>query len=326
MALAGPFSWPAENLMCGGSRLSRCGRSRNTAARLACQDRVVRRSITLLVALAVSLVMTGCSQALGSAAAAAPSPAPPTTMSTAPPTAMPPALPATSSAAAGTPCVHVYNAVRCQTMTDYVAIELGATREQIASLDVIPQPTPDLNIYSGGPPVDVSVTLRDGSVHVLNLNCGGISGVQCADDPHLVASSVMHGGYYDGTEAQLLGARPSIAPDALADAMPLRIDRLDIPVDHAGQYEVSIGLARLPNGILTAADFALVQPWPTGISILDGNVLLDIRSLDDGGKPIRNIYEHGWHRGSERVEAVLVFNVAHVDPGATLGIKDVVVQ
>ena len=136
----------------------------------------------------------------------------------------------------------------------------------------------------------------------------------------------MHGGYYDGTEPQLLRGRPTIAPDALADAMPLRITRLDIPIDHAGHYEVSLGEARLPNGILTAADFALVESWPTGVSILDGWVGLEIRSLDEGGKPIRNAYEHGWHAGSERVEAVLVFNVFHFDRGATLGIKNVVVR
>jgi hypothetical protein len=136
----------------------------------------------------------------------------------------------------------------------------------------------------------------------------------------------MHGGYYDGTAPQLLGGRPTIAPDARADAMPLHISRLDIPIDHAGQYEVSVGEARLPNGILTAADFALVESWPTGVSIIEGGVGLDIRSLDQGGTPIRNIYEHGWHPGSERVEAVLVFNVTHFDPGATLGVKDIVVQ
>ena len=210
-------------------------------------------------------------------------------------------------------------------MTDWVAAQLGTTREQVASLDVIPQPTPDLRISSGGPPVHVSVTLRDGSVHRVDLNCE-LGGVQCADDPQLEASSVMHGGYYDGTEAELLGGRPSIAPDALADAMPLRIARLDIPIDHAGHYEVSIGEARLPNGILTAADFALVESWPTGVSIVDGGVALDIRSLDQGGKPIRNIYEHGWHPGTERVEAVLVFDAFYFDPGATLGIRDLIVQ
>lgn len=286
----------------------------------------MRRSITLLTAAAVSLMVIGCSQSLGSPVApTTASPGIPVSPSSGSTSASP--APLIATAAAGTPCSQVYNAIRCQTMTDWVAAQLGTTREQVASLDMIPQPTPDLNIYSSGPPVDVSVTLRDGSVHRLNLNCGGIPGVQCADDPHLQTSSVMNpGGYYDGTEAELLGGRPSIAPDALADAMPLRIARLDIPIDHTGHYEVSLGEARLPNGILTAVDFAPVETWPTGVSIVDGAVGLDVRSLDDGGKPIRNIYQHGWHAGSERVEAVLVFDVAHFDPGATLGIKDLDVR
>ena len=215
-------------------------------------------------------------------------------------------------------------------MTDWVAVQLGTTQEQVASLLVIPQPTPGtvdgVTIRSGGPPVDVEVTLRDGSAHRLTLNCAGISANECADDPHLEAWSVMHGGYYDGTAAELLGGRPTIAPDALADAMALRVARLDIPIDHIGQYGVPVGEARLPNGILTAADFALVDDWPTGVSIVSGGVILEIRSLDEGGKPIRSIYEHGWHPGSEQVEAVLVFNVAHFDPGAMLGIKDIVVR
>ncbi len=281
----------------------------------------MRRTVILTLALAVAVLAVGCSRTLGSPVAPTASSAPQTSTSSSA---------TTTSAAAGIPCSQVYNAVRCQTMTDWVAAQLGTTREQIASLDVIPQPTPQpnpqLGAYGIGPPVDVSVTLRDGSVHRLDQICPGVSGVQCADDPHLEASSVMHGGYYDGTEAQLQGGRPSIAPDALAHATPLRVSRLDIPIDHVGHYEISVGEARLPNGILTAADFALVESWPTGVSIVDGGVGLEIRSLDEGGKPIRNIYEHGWHAGSERVEAVLVFDVTHFDPGATLGIKDIVVQ
>jgi hypothetical protein len=230
-------------------------------------------------------------------------------------------------------CGDVFNAVRCQVMTDYVAWQLGTTREQVSGLVVLPEPTPEiidghtiLQVRSGGSPVDVEVTLRDGSVHRVTLNCGGIPAIQCQDDPQLEASSVTHGGYYDGTEADITGGRPSIAPDALADAVPLRIARLDIPIDHTGLNEIPIGEARLPNGILTAADFALVEPWPTGVSILDGGVRLEIRSLDDEGKAITNIYEHGWRPGTERVQAVLVFDVAQFDPGATLGIRDVDVR
>lgn len=261
----------------------------------------MRHSISLLAALAASLLATGCSQVPGS-----------------------PAAPAA--------CREVFNAVRCQAMTDYVARELDTTRAQVARLVVFPEPTPEiidgqtiLVTRTGGPPVDVEVTLRDGSVHLVTLHCAGIPGNECRDDPHLEASSVMHGGYYDGTEAELLGGRPSIAADALADAMALIVTRLDIPVDHTGRYEVPIGEARLPNGILTEADFALVDDWPAGVSILDG-VRLEIRSLDDGGTPIRNIYEHGWRPDTEWVQAVLVFDVADFDPGATLGVMDIAVR
>jgi hypothetical protein len=141
---------------------------------------VITRFIAVLAALALSLLVTGCSQARE--------------------------------------CSEVFNAVRCQVMTDYEARELGTTREQVASLVVLPQPTPEtingvtiLQTRSGGPPVDVEVTLRDGSVHRVDLHCVGIPGIQCRDDPQLEAGSMMHGGYYDGTEAQLLGAgRPSL--------------------------------------------------------------------------------------------------------------------
>ena len=76
---------------------------------------------------------------------------------------------------------------------------------------------------------------------------------------------------------------------------------------------------------MTTADFALVDDWPPGVTILEGGVSLEIRSQGDG-KPIRNIYEHGWHAGIEGVDAVLVFDVFRFDPGATLSIRDVVVR
>ena len=54
---------------------SRCGTSRNTAARFVGQDGVMRRSIQLLVALTVSVLVTGGSQAPGPPAPPAASPA-----------------------------------------------------------------------------------------------------------------------------------------------------------------------------------------------------------------------------------------------------------
>lgn len=227
------------------------------------------------------------------------------------------------------PCREVFNAVRCLAMTDYAAFQLKVQREDIVAIDVLPEPTPEikdgetiLNMRSGGPPIDVRVTMTDGSTQLTSMNCVGIaSHPACLDDPHLSTGSVMDGGYYDRPCCP--SPVPSPASDAMAEATALEIDRLDIPIDHVGRYEVRVGEADLPDGILTTVDFALVDDWPPGVSILEG-VRLEIRTL--GGEPIRNIYEHGWREGTERVVAILVFDVFRYDPGAVLAIRDVVVR
>jgi hypothetical protein len=82
----------------------------------------------------------------------------------------------------------------------------------------------------------------------------------------------------------------------------------------------------LPNGILTEASFRFIDDWPAGVSIAGGSVLLKVRSLEPGGRPFDNYYQHGWREGTERVLAELVFEVSRYEPGAVLSIADVVVR
>lgn len=239
------------------------------------------------------------------------------------------------------PCRQTFNAVRCLAMTDYAAVQLKTTREDITAIDVIPEPTPEtrngvtiLNMHSGGPAIDVRVTLTDGSTQVVSMHCSGIaSHPACLDDPHLSVSSVTgpNGGYHDtpcsgdppdGCATPL----PTIEPAAAATAQPLMIERIDIPLDHVGPYEAKLGEATLPNGILTEASFALVDDWPPGVTITSGTVSIRIGSLDPDGKPFNNYFDHGWRVGTERVEAILEFTVDRVDPGAVLAVRDVVVR
>ena len=229
------------------------------------------------------------------------------------------------------PCDRVFNETRCLAIRDSAASKLHMTREDITAVEIQPDPTPEivdgktiLHTTSGGKPVELVVTLADGTSRLVTIHCSGIpEDPGCFDDPQLRASSVTQGGYHDFPEDAT--PVPSAAPDAIAGATELRIDRLDVPIDHTGINEIRIGELLLPNGQLTAVDFALVDHWPKGITILEGGVSLQVRSLVDG-KTIYNIYEHGWRAGTERVEAVLVFNVFRYDPGATLGIRDVVVR
>ncbi len=228
------------------------------------------------------------------------------------------------------PCAQAFNPVRCLAMTDTAAWQLHTTRENVMALVIMPPPTPEvlpngdviLQTLGGARGVDLAVTFADGSTHRVQM-CGGIpSGPACSDDPHIDVGSIMHGGYFDTPEGS--SPVPSAAPDALADAKELRLDGMDIAIDHVGPYEVRLGEAWLPNGLLTQADFALVDDWPADLTILDG-VRMEVRSLDDG-KPLDNIYRHGWHKGVEPVEAFLVFDVFRFEPGAKLSISDVVVR
>lgn len=228
------------------------------------------------------------------------------------------------------PCGQVFNAVRCLAMVDAVASGLDTTREDIVALEVMPDPTPRvvdgvviLETRGGAAPIELRATLADGSTHRTSM-CGGIpSGPACMDEPKLDTSSFMNGGYHDVPEGS--SPVPSAAPDAVLAATALRIDRLDIPIDHTGPHEVRLGEARLPNGLLSTVYFELVDDWPADLTIIEGGVHLEICSMVDG-KPIFNIYEHGWREGTEPVEAILVFDVFRFDPGATLSIRDVVVR
>jgi hypothetical protein len=228
------------------------------------------------------------------------------------------------------PCGQVYNAVRCLAITDAAASQLKTTREDVVSIAVIPDPTPEVRdgvtifrTLGGAARLNFLVTLADGTMHQVSM-CGGVDmGPPCVDDPHLIFSSVSQGGYHDVPEGS--SPVPSAAPDALAEATELRIDRLDISIERTGLHEIVLGEARLPNGLLTTADLSLVDVWPSDLSIVDGRVSLEIRSMSDG-QTIRNIYEHGWREGIEGVEAVLVFDVIWFEPGAKLSIQDVVVR
>ena len=254
--------------------------------------------------LAAAFIVAGCSALAGMNAAPAPTPQ---------------------------PCGEVFPAPRCLVMTDVVAAQLETTREDVISLVVVPEPTLEvrdgvtiLQTRGGAAPIRLVATLADGSTHEA-LMCGGIpSGPACADDPRIDTHSIsLKGGYHDVPEGST--PVPSVAPNAVAEATELTIDRVDVPIDHTGGHAVVLGEAMLPNGLVTTADFALVDDWPDDLTIVDGGVRLEIRSMVDG-KPIWNIYEHGWREGTERVEAVLVFDVFRFEPGATLSIRDVVVR
>jgi hypothetical protein len=116
---------------------------------------------------------------------------------------------------------------------------------------------------------------------------------------------------------------PTIAPTAAAEAVPLDVPSLTVPIDHAGPYGVDVGEAVLPNGILTEATASLPDNTRLDVLIPQG-IWLEV--LGEDGKPMFNIYDHGWRAGTETVHVRLVFTVESFDPGASLVFTDIVVR
>jgi len=232
-----------------------------------------------------------------------------------------------------------YSAERCLAITEAAAESLGLDPGRLASIAIVPDPNVQIVdgqrtivIYGGATPIFVEVTLIDGSTMPTSL-CGGIpGGAACTDDPHLSTQGLVPGdGYRDipctgdpptGCATPL----PRIDAKARAEARPIVVKRLEVPIDHVGGYEVDLGEGSIPNGILTRASYTLGDDWPDHASIANYTVRLEVRSLEPDGQPFQNYYEHGWRAGTERIRAVLVFSVTRFDPGAVLDVRDIVVE
>jgi hypothetical protein len=216
---------------------------------------------------------------------------------------------------------------RCLAMTDAAASQSGLTRDDVRATVIVPDPPPKdgvLVTLGGAAPINVRITLTDGTIRDAPM-CGGLaSGPACTDAPRLEArSGLSEGAGYkdvpcaDDAPPNTCGRPlPTFEPAAVAAARPLSIPTSGIPIDHVGAYEVSLGNASIPNGVVSVASFAFADTWPADVSLEGGTANIELRSLEPGGKPFQNYYEHGWRPGVERVDVVLAFRVLWFRKGA----------
>lgn len=177
--------------------------------------------------------------------------------------------------------------------------------------------------------VRVRLTTPSGAVsdHPVFCGVGGESSLLCTDEPRIQIGTPMNG-YRDvpcsgeAPENTCATPLPTIEPAAAAAAVPLDVATLDIPIDHVGEYSIPVGQAVLPNGILSEAEFGLVEEAPSDVLVEAHGMFLSITSLD-GGPKFENVYQRGWHAGTERVQVTLTFTVEWFEPGAFLHVVDI---
>jgi hypothetical protein len=158
---------------------------------------------------------------------------------------------------------------------------------------------------------------------------GGQFSILCTDNPEIRLSAPTLDGYRDipcsgeppdGCASPV----PTVVPATASHAVPLHVPTIGIPLDREGRYDIPLGQAVLPNGILTEGSFTLADAHQTGYTLEDGVIALVVAGPD--GKPISNVYEQGWRDGTETVQVSLKFSVAGFEPGAVIRVRDVVVR
>lgn len=227
---------------------------------------------------------------------------------------------------AGT-CTTTSPADRCQALALAAATQLGVGFDQVRAIDVVPNPSPDQIDFAHR--TFLSVELVDGSRHAVVISCPGIAG---AYDPQCMAVPAVPlgfprgpeggGGYTDTPENAT--PFPALEPVAIANARPLQVASLVVPITATGRQSVVIGTATLANGYLAEGDFSLGDPWPSDV-LFNGGISLDVRPTA-GGEPLWNVYEHGWHPGVEEVTATITFDVVWFEPGASLSLVNLTVR
>ena len=229
-------------------------------------------------------------------------------------------LPMSAEARQPKPCAVVYSVARCAAMTDIVAADIDKNRDDVTAVAIVPDAPPGGVHLSAGWHIRVRIALRDGSMHDKEI-CGGVlHEAACLDDPRLQLRSAIDG-YRDVPEGS--SPVPALQSSAKREASPIRVASLSIPIDRQGEQEVDIGEGSIPNGVWTVGTFEFAEPWPDDVALRDATVVLELRSLERGGKPFENMYVHGWRDGVERVRAVLRFDVLWFRPGATLELRNV---
>lgn len=233
---------------------------------------------------------------------------------------------------------YALSARRCAYIVDWARQQAGLTAGEALTVELLGDPAcPTGDAPSCGIMRTTSFIVRIrlttpagvASDHPVFCGVGGGSTLLCTEEPRIEVHSPMEA-YHDipctgeATDSCATPV-PTIETAAAAAAVPLNVAAIEIPIDHVGPYSIPVGQAVLPNGILSAAEFGLVDDAPTDILLGPEGMFLEITSLD-GGQAFKNVYERGWHAGTERIEATLTFTVEWFEAGAVLHVKDVRVR
>jgi hypothetical protein len=224
-----------------------------------------------------------------------------------------------------------FNQRRCDAVVAQAIEGAGVAPADVASVE-LGRPDGVKRGLSGSLTALARLHLADGRTIDHEVWCVGVSTeykAWCVDDPRLqlfmgANHDVPCNGDQDGLFPEGCATPIVLDPEAVAEARPLRVDALDIPIA-VGHHEIELGYATLPNGFLERAGFTLADLAPDGVAIPEG-IRMVVVSTDPSRPPFENVYDRGTFPGVEEVVASLVFDVDAASPGAVLQVRDVIVE
>jgi hypothetical protein len=194
----------------------------------------------------------------------------------------------------------------------------------------------DPGLLGGQPLATVEFAFADGTTKTVVFGCmvGSEDELACSNDPQIgISNGVSHDvpcGATPGDENHPCATLPpSPKPAVVAASTPLVVPTFDVPIDHVGHYEILVGDATLPDGLLSERSGTLADSRPAAYWI-DGGVQIVVRP----GPPctgthcpeIDSIY-HAPFGGPQPVHVYLVFDVTQLEtPGAVLEVRNLVVR
>ncbi|HEY8819514.1 MAG TPA: hypothetical protein VIM25_11945 [Candidatus Limnocylindrales bacterium] len=217
---------------------------------------------------------------------------------------------------------------QCASMVTRAESQAGLGAADVSAIDILPPPNGGVGGIGGYMISRVRLHLATGTERTEEIWCIGIGR---EGDPvcHPDASIAFYGGV-DG-DVPCTGEppegcatpAPTARPAVRAQAVPLRLATLDIPIDHVGHYEVEVGKAGLPDGVLTERSATLADPKPQSFWI-EERIAIDVRPVDSTRPPVGSVFRDRFD-GVEPVTVFLVFDVTDISPGGVLQVRDLVV-
>ena len=218
---------------------------------------------------------------------------------------------------------------QCTAMVRRAEDTSGIRAEDVVGVDILPPKSDGIQRLSGGMISRVRFHLGSGEVWTEEIWCIGVgrdSDRVCRDDAHIPLSvGIDHDIPCSGEGPEgcaTLPPTPGAAVRALA--RPLHVPSIDIPIDHLGRYDIEVGAAGLPDGVLSQRAGTLADPRPTTFWIDEG-VRLDVRPVDPSRPAVGRVYREPFD-GVEPVKVFIVFDVTEFTPGAVLQVRDIVVE